>query len=153
MSTFSSVALFCEDIREEKSGQDTIVGTLPDTLQISGPPPPTPDAKAMLPKMGVYLRINFNTDGDKPKDVSAKVLNTNNDIITQSSWDSSVIDKAFADAKTNQIPLVGLLLKIVAGPFAIAGSGKITAIATIDGEDRVAGVLNLIVPSASQQPS
>jgi hypothetical protein len=152
MSTFSSIALFCEDIREEKSGQDTIVGTLPDTLQIAGPPP-TPNAKAMLSKIGVYLRINFNADGDKPKDVSAKVLNTNNDIITQSSWDSSLIDKAFADAKTNQIPLVGLLLKIVVGPFQIADSGKITAIATIDGQDHVAGVLNIIVPIASQPPA
>jgi hypothetical protein len=147
MPIVSAVALFCEDIREEKSGQDTIVGTLPDNLHIAVAPLPIPDAKTMLPKLGVYLRVNLSVDGDKPKDVSAKVLNTSGNIIVQSGWASGVIDKAFIDAKTNQMPLVGLLFKVVAGPLTISG-GKITVIVTIDGADYVAGALNVIVPSA-----
>jgi hypothetical protein len=101
----------------------------------------------MLPKLGVYLRVNLSVDGDKPKDVSAKVLNTSGNIIVQSGWASGVIDKAFIDAKTNQMPLVWLLFKVVAGPLTISG-GKITVIVTIDGADYVAGALNVIVPSA-----
>src|SRR5437868_1694356 len=138
MVTFSAVCLFCEDIRQELSGQDTIVGTLPDNLQIEVPPPPVPNARAMLPRIGIYLRINFKADADKPSTASAKVLNISGNIISESEWTSSVIDKAFADAKTRQLPVVGLLFKVVAGPIPItAVGGKITAIVTIDGADHI----------------
>lgn len=153
MLTFSSVSLFCEDIREEVLGQFSIIGVLPDNLKTEGPTPPTPTAIPVLPKLGIYMRINFITDGDQPKSVSAKVLDTAGKIITQSDWASSVIDKAFSDSKANQLPVVGLLLKIVMGPLAITRSGKITAIATVDGVDHVVGALNLIVPNASPQPA
>jgi hypothetical protein len=76
MTVSSAVCIFCEDIREEKSGQDTIVGTLPDNLLINPPPPKLQDAKALMPKLGMYLRINLLADQDQPKAVSAKVLNT-----------------------------------------------------------------------------
>jgi hypothetical protein len=152
MTAFSMVCLFCEDIREEKSGQDTIIGTLPDNLHIAGLPPPGPTAIAMLPKLGIYLRINVFTDHDRPKDVSAKVLNTKGEIIAQLAWASSVIDKAFADAKANEMPLVGLLLKVVAGPIPIT-TGKIIATVTIDGTDYLAGAMNVILSSASPPPA
>jgi hypothetical protein len=47
-----------------------------------------------------------------------------------------------ADSKANQMPLVGLILKVVLAPVPIAGSGKITTVATIDGSDRIIGALN-----------
>jgi hypothetical protein len=154
MQPLSVIALFCEDIREEKSGQDTLVGTLPDNLNIGAMPtgaPPT--ASHMLPKLGLYLRINLDSKGDVPKDVSAKLLGTDNAIMASAGWEQAVIDKAFSDSRANDVPLAGLLLKIVGGPFPIREAGKIIAIATVDGMEHVAGVLNVVIaPAASASP-
>ena len=152
MVRFSAVCIFCEDIREEKSGQDTIVGTFPDNLVVEGAPPPTPNSKGMLPKLGIYIRINVNTDGDKPLNVSAKVLSSTGDTIAQSVWANELVDQSFADAKRNQMPIYGLLLKLVASPVPI-GNGKITAVVNVDGVEHLAGALNVILPSASAPPS
>lgn len=152
MVIFSAVCIFCEDIREEKSGQDTIVGTFPDNLVVEGAPPPIPNSKGIMPKLGIYLRVNVNTDGDKPSNISAKVLGSSGDIIAQSGWAPDLIDHSFEDAKRNQLPIYGLLLKLVAAPVPIA-NGKITVIVTVDGVECLAGALNVILPSASAQPA
>src|SRR5437899_1144143 len=121
----SAVAIFCEDIREEKSGQDTIVGTLADNLNISTPPP-SPDTVGLLPKFGLYMRINIST-ADQPKEVRAKLIDPKGTVIAQSDWERSVLDKAFADARANAMPVTGLVLKLVATPFPIVAMGKLTA--------------------------
>jgi hypothetical protein len=146
MSEPSAICLFSEDIRAEKSGQDTIVGTLPDNLNLEGTPPPAgAPARAMLPKLSVYLRINLDIDSGNPKAVAARVLNTNDDLLAQSDWTSDVIDKAFIDSRANQMPLVGLVFKVIMSPLPITGSGKIRVIATVDGTDYLAGALNVIL--------
>src|SRR5262245_1416449 len=54
---FSVIALFCEDIREEKSGQDTIIGILPDALNV-------PQFPGALPKLGIYVRFHLNAESE-----------------------------------------------------------------------------------------
>jgi hypothetical protein len=146
----SAVAIFCEDIREEKSGQDTIVGTLPDNLNVSSPPP-SPDAVGMLPKFGLYMRINIST-ADQPKEVQARLIDPKGTVIAKSDWERSVLDKAFADARANAMPITGLVLKLVAAPFPIVAMGKLTAIAVVDSKEYVAGALNIFGLTANVLP-
>jgi hypothetical protein len=157
MSKPSAVCLFCEDIRAEKSGQDTLVGTLLDNLNVEGRSPPAgAAARAFLPKLSAYLRINLDIDGGNPKTVSVRVLNTNDDLLAQSEWASDVIDKAFIDSRANQMALVGLVFKVIMTPLPITASGKIRVIATVDGTDYLAGALNVIVnipPSLGSPPT
>jgi hypothetical protein len=145
------VAIFCEDIRSEASGQDTIVGTLPDNLKVARPPNEMAmeGAVQMLPKLGLYLRANLDASQPPPKEVSVGLLNTDNKVIGQSSWTQDVINKAFSDAKANSSPLVGLLLKVVVGPLSIPRQGKITATLSVDGSETVAGTLNIILPDST----
>jgi hypothetical protein len=146
MQPVSVVAIFCEDIREEKSGQDTIVGILPDNLTISAPVPSV--GTALIPKLGLYLRVHFDVK-DRPKGLSIRLLSPSDNVVAQSEWQQSVIDKAFDDSAANKMPLVGLIQKLVASPFPVPQAGKIIAIATINGSDYVAGALNVIFPSAT----
>ncbi len=141
----SVLCLFCEDIRAERTGQDTIVGTIPDNLSVGQLP--MPKAQPLLPKLGVYLRMNFHTSEPKPKDVSARVLNADGSVLNQTIWAADIIDKGFADAKANQMPLTGLLMKVVLSPIPIS-PGKITAYITVDGTDYLAGALNIIAVEA-----
>jgi hypothetical protein len=150
MVPFSAVCVFCEDIREEKSGQDSIIGTLPDNLIAQGPPPQSvPNARVFLPRMGIYLRIHLDAAQETPKKISAKVISTDGETIVQTGWDSAIIDKTFADSKENHMPVVGLIFKAVIHPFPITlEGGKIIAVAVVDGVERIAGALNVVVPTA-----
>jgi hypothetical protein len=145
----STICIFSEDLREEKSGQDSIIGTLPDNVTLQSTAPSQP----MLPKLSIYLRINFNVDEDSPKDVSAMVLNTKGELIAQSWWTLEVINQAFADASAKHLPMVGLICKFLMRGLPVPEGGMIRVIAAIDGVDYLAGILNIIVSTASSQPA
>jgi hypothetical protein len=151
MIPVSAVCLFCEDIRAEKSGQDTIVGTLPDNLLAQPASPPSPNVKPFLPRVGVYLRVHLDAERDIPKEISAKILSTDGQIVAQSKWERAVVEKSFADSKTNHMPLVGLIFKAVASPFPITiEGGKVTAVVIVDGVEYIAGALNVVVTEAGR---
>jgi hypothetical protein len=144
----SMICVFCEDIREEKSGQDTIVGTIPDNLILAGSTLP-----AIMPRLGFYTRINLSSGETRPKAISAKVLNTNDTLIAQTTWTLEVINKGFEDAEANHLPLVGLIFKLVVRPFPIPENGIVRVIVNVDEEDCLAGILNVTVSNASSQPA
>lgn len=135
MQAVSAVCIFCEDIRQERSGQDTLVGTLPDTVEMSALP-------INFPKFAIYLRIHLDVDR-QPREISAKVLNTNGSEISAATWDQTLLDTAFAGSRANELPIVGLIFKSFVSPLIITSAGKIVATATIDGIDYVAGSLRV----------
>jgi hypothetical protein len=148
MAPFSAVCVFCEDVREEKSGQYTIVGTMPDNLIVKKARP-APNARPFLPKMGIYLRIHLDAEQNVPTEVSAKIINTDGQVVVQTIWDHPMVDKAFVDSRANRMPLVGLIFKVVLSPFPITDEGgKIIAVVIVDGIERVAGDLNVTVSTA-----
>jgi hypothetical protein len=150
MIPISAICVFCEDIREEKSGQNTIIGTYPDNIVIQKPKASSapPNSRAGLPRLGVYLRIHIGAEREPPKDISAKVISTTGQIVVQTTWERSMLDNSFNDSRKNQLPLVGLIFTSVISPFPIAEEGgKIRTVAVIDGIEYVAGVLNVIAAS------
>ena len=50
---FSAIGIFCEDIRQEKSEQDTLIGILPDNVNV-------PSIPGMFPKLGLVVRMHFD---------------------------------------------------------------------------------------------
>lgn len=136
----SAVCIFCEDIRQEQSGQDTLVGTLPDTLEINALP-------INFPKFAIYLRVHLDVD-HQPREISARVLNTNESEISAATWDQTLLDTAFAGSRANQLPIVGLIFKVLVSPLNITSAGNIVATATIDGIDYVAGSLRVTLGKA-----
>ena len=149
MPAFSAVAIFCEDIREEKSGQDIIIGTMLDNVHVQGLANPPAGALPMLARLGTYLRIHFPTEGAEPKEVSAKLIDAHGALMTHTTWPNAIIQKAFSDSKTNQMPLVGLIMKAIVGPLPIAAPGKITVVVTVDGQELIAGAVNIVLVSPS----
>jgi hypothetical protein len=161
MVRFSAVCLICEDIREEKSGQDTIVGLFPDNLNIERASLPTGERAVLpegtiitLPRLAFYIRVHFSIESARPKAVFSRVVSNEGTVIINGEWTSEILNKAFDDAARAQMPFVGLVFKLVAAriPVALPG-GKITAVVTVDGVDQVAGAVNIIFASASEQPT
>jgi hypothetical protein len=144
------VGFFCEDIREEKSGQDTIIGILPDNLQVG----PTP---GMIPKLGLYVR--FVLDRDSPiKNISMRITAPGGQEMPMGEMDQ-IIEQAKIEALTKEMPYAGLIAKAVISPFPVHAPGRIEAVVRVDGVDRVCAVLNLVAggptpaSSAFPQPS
>jgi hypothetical protein len=151
----STVAIFCEDVRDEASGQTTIIGTLPDNVIARGAPPVTGESRPRLPKLGLYLRLNIDTRA-KPTALSAKVVDAEGETIATTDWQQSVIDAAFQSARSNKAPLVGFIFRCSMGPFPVVANGLVKAIVTVDGTEFLAGALNIQVnPDAavSAQPA
>ena len=145
MQAVSVIGLFCEDIREERTGQDILIGVLPDNLSV-------PSVPGALPKLGLYVRVHLDADSKPPQIITVKLINTDHSEIPIQAWTQTVIDKGFADAKINGLPIVGLILKVQMAPFKIPAEGKLFSQITIDGEDYIGSNLKIITTSANAPP-
>jgi hypothetical protein len=135
MRPFPIIALFCEDIREEKSGQDTLVGILPDNLNIVNLP-------GMLSKLGIYIRIQLEHE-DNPQTIKIRVKGPLSQHLEIGSLDH-LIGQAKSQAQEKGFPFAGLVAKSIISPFPVQELGKIEAIVEIDGTEYICGALNII---------
>jgi hypothetical protein len=145
---FSIIAFFCEDVREETSGTHTIVGVLPDNLNIGATP-------GMLPKLGVYVRIQMPLDAN-PQKIVVRIKVPGELNLELAKFDS-LIEEAKTNARNIDMPFFGLIAKGTLSPLPIAAPGRIEAIVEIDGREHICGALNLIQSPgptpASNEPS
>jgi hypothetical protein len=134
------IALFCEDIREERSGQDTLIGIMPDNINMGRYP-------SAVPKLGLYIRAHIDPD-NPPSQIVAKL---------KTSWAESeigraekeLIELAAEQSKQKGIPLAGVILKAIIAPFQLKQPGLALLTVSIDGgEDAPCAVLNFLEPPA-----
>jgi hypothetical protein len=142
------VGLFCEDIREEKSGQDTIIGIFPDNLQVAQTP-------GMIPKLGVYIRFLLDLD-TAVRNIGLRLTSPGGQEMPLGDLDH-LIEQAKTESASKEMPYAGLIAKAVITPFPIFAPGKIAIIVRVDGVDRVCGALNVVsstpTPTALPQPT
>jgi Family of unknown function (DUF6941) len=142
------VGFFCEDIREEKSGQDTIIGILPDNLQVAQTP-------GMIPKLGVYIRFLLDKD-DAVKSINIRVAPPASPEMPIGDL-GHLIEQAKAEAASRDMPYAGMIAKAIMAPFPVFAPGRIAIIVRVDGVDRVCAVLNVVsagpTPTASPELS
>src|SRR3954452_971566 len=98
MQPVSVVAFFCEDIREEKSGQDIIIGVFPDNLNLTPSGPSEGAGTTVITKLGLYVRLHFDVNDTPPRQISARLVNADGTDIQLPGWTPEIIKKAFSDA-------------------------------------------------------
>lgn len=155
MTTSTNVmALFCEDIREEKHGVFTLVGLLPDNVNVSAMTIDGKDASGgntkVLGKLCVFIRINFAPER-KPKEIKLKLLfgEEERDL---GEIEKKTIDEAAQKASERNNALAGVISRAVFGGFNFqraAGQVKIKVI--IDDEPHLAAALNISFASDSNE--
>jgi hypothetical protein len=136
MQPFSVVGLFCEDIREEKSGQETLVGVMPHNLSF-------PSVPGVLPKLSLYIRINFDPNSD-PGEIDTKIVMPDQQSIDLGIVDRGVIEDAKKEAQEQGKPIAGVIATSTIAPFTITELGMIRAIVTIQGEEHLCALLRII---------
>src|SRR4051812_20991932 len=122
MQTMSIVGLLCDDIREEKSGQDTLVGVMPDNLSV----PAVPGA---LTKLHIYMRLNFDPEADLGV-ITTRLITPGQDDIPLGVIDEGVVKKARNEARGQSKPIAGVIAKTVVAPFPIIATGLMKGVAT-----------------------
>jgi hypothetical protein len=156
------VGIFCEDIREETGGTHTIIGVMPDNINLQGQEglklPDGDSGKLLFPKMGFYLRANLDVSAPAPKQIAATVSFPGHGIISLGMLGTEAIEKAFADSHSNKVPSVGVVFKAVITPLPITESGLATLHVNVDGQEQMCGTLNIRIihqpdATASPQPS
>lgn len=150
----SAVGLFCEDIREERSGQDTLIGILPDNLQLEQPPAPGVPVARILPRLCIYMRINIDPSFD-PGPVTTRLIYPNGEELNFGPLDPALIKKTRDAALEENKPLAGFISKVVLGNFNTKSEGRIRLVLSAGGDDYLCGSLNikLIAPTSSASAS
>jgi hypothetical protein len=142
----NTMALFCEDIREEKGDVFTLVGILPDTVNLresgaSGGDPSAGGINRILTKLCVYARINFAPEIDigEPK---VQLSTPDGNIFAQSIVKDTLIAKAKKNAIDRSNLQAGIIVRLVLTAFQPPSEGTIKAEVVIKGQARLAGTLN-----------
>jgi hypothetical protein len=142
MRDWNVIGLFCDDIREEKSGQDTIIGIMPDHVNV-------PSFPGVFAKLGVYVRIHLSSTADVSA-ITAALHFPTGEKMALAGFDRDFIERQKQQNPAGQNPIVGLISKALAAPLLIREAGRLRIVVTFDGEEEVCGTLNVqAAPSAS----
>lgn len=136
--SFNALALFCSDIREEKGGTDTLVGVLPDNLNVPNVPGVT--------KLSIYLRMAFTPD-EKIQNLSTKLTLPGGEILEIGEIDLEVVENARAKAEGLGSPLVGLITRIQFPQLIITSEGRMQFFVRKNDHEHLVSHLNIIIKS------
>jgi hypothetical protein len=154
MNKFNLTTLFCEDIREEKNNTFTLIGILPDQINLeileggaagadgvpTAPPPPPRHPVKTLPKLSIYIRINF----DPAFDIGAPIIRVilpGGQVSLTKVVEKDIIQKAMLEAKQRGNLLAGVVSRVNVDQFRPA-VGSIKVEAEINGETHLGGAIN-----------
>jgi hypothetical protein len=139
MQPTSVIGLFCEDIREEKTGTCSLVGIMPDNATVPVSPPE--GQIVMVPRLALYARIHFDPDNQLER-IQFDVIVPDGTVISLGVIDQSVIDRAREDAKKQKSPLAGIVTRVIMGPLPLKKLGRLIAKLTIGKQEYIAAAVN-----------
>jgi hypothetical protein len=144
------IGLFCEDIREEKNGQVSLVGIMPDNANIPSPPTSPPKnentiLQGMLPKLALYVRVHLALEDD-PGPMQISLIFPNGEAAVLTTISEDIIETSKKEAKAKDLPIAGIFSHMVFIGFRVPGSGKLVAVLDSKYGRQTCAVLNLITP-------
>lgn len=146
----SIIGLFCEDLREEKSGADIIVGVFPDNVNVAG------QAPQLMPKLAVYGRVHVPVDYKITSDIVLLLFDQEGkQLVELANFSRAAIQTTQEEVRARGGAIAGFISRAVISPFQITQSGRVVMRARLEGDDFVCGSLNLILDTneVAAQPS
>jgi hypothetical protein len=131
----SSICLFCEDIRQEQNSVDTLVGVLPDNINVTTTP-------VVLPKFAMYIRVVFPLS-KIPSTISVQLLTPwNAEPAKLGEVSSEQIVAAVDEARAQDSDAVRFNFKVIGANFTVPNPGKVVVITSVDKTNIQAGILS-----------
>lgn len=139
--------LFCEDIREESGGTASLIGVMPDVMNL-------PNFPIGFQKFAIYLRLSVQTNA-KAETIT---INFRSPGIDQpqllQTIEREVIEQAQKDAVERKMPYAGVTGAMLFQGFVVREPGTILVELQVGDEAEVIGVLNIRqAPSSGEPPS
>ncbi|MCW1991275.1 UNVERIFIED_ORG: hypothetical protein M2425_002727 [Bradyrhizobium japonicum] len=150
--TVACIAIFCEDIRREVNGRETLIGVLPTGIRV-------PELPWQLKRLSLYYRIRLPLDQDTNQkiyiDLDAAGVTDAGIEADDQGIPKEVLERAVARARERNAPYVEVIARLRLDGFPIVGEGRITALLFAGEEKVVGGYLNIAlkVEDTSTVPS
>lgn len=128
-------ALFCEDVRREADKKNSLMGVLPNTINV-------PDFPGVLLRLCVYIRVNFGMEFDS-EDIPMKLILPSGEELNFTSIDRELLKKSQAEAKQQNKTVAGVLTIAEFRNLAIEKPGAIRVTARIKQQDQLCGILHV----------
>ena len=150
MTTISATAIFCEDIREEAGGSFTLIGVLPDVINIAPPPGPQEQMAAaqsqrpprrMLSKLCIFTRVSFDPAREFSS-VNVRLTMPNGMSRELGEVPRATIEEARQFAKSEGHSTASVLVRHAFNDFKVGRPGEMKVEVLIDGAFMTAGALH-----------
>jgi hypothetical protein len=146
MQSIRAFALFCDSVRDEVGGTQSIIGIFPDNIEIGHVP-------VGLPKLSVYVRVLVDVDVLNPGPLSIWIVFPNGEERELHTHDRQLVVNSLADAKTLGAPFTGFISHATMPQFPIMQFGRVRVVLRTEAEEFVCGTLNFKErPSSSIGP-
>lgn len=143
----SVIALFCEDIREDKSGTLSLIGIFGDNAVVPPLPSELPNARGLIPKLCVYIRIYFDVDSGLGP-IRIKLILPDGKEMEAGSVDDATIAQA-KSTKENGNPMASVIARFQLNYFVTRDLGRLQVVVSIGAQSYLAGYLNIMAGAAS----
>lgn len=134
MAQIVSLAIFCDDIREEMRGTETIVGAYPSNISV-------PNFPGQLERFSLYIRTHVPTGADVG-DIRIALTMPDGAVTDLSTMPSDFVRKAQQDASDNGFPFAILITRVSFPTFVVAVAGVVLVSVACNEGTVVAGMLN-----------
>jgi hypothetical protein len=130
------LGVFCEDIREEKGGTDTLVGILPDNVGV-------PSFPGGFPRLSIYVRVILPLDFE-PSPIELSMIAPTGERVSLSQIEVGEIAEALKAGGEAGNPTAGMVFRTTFGGFAVPSACRVQALVKIKDEEHLACFLNVI---------
>lgn len=131
----AALALFCEDIRAEISGTDTLVGVLPDNIMV-------PRLPSIVPKFATYIRIFFDPKEDSLA-ISSRLVHPDGQVLMENPVAWELVKQASEEATRDGNPYASIISRMVLSPFHLKIVGGMQVVVRVGDQQILAGQLNV----------
>lgn len=135
----SAVAMFAEDLRDEQAGTHSLIGIMPDNIEVQSMP-------GMMTKLAVYTRINFSPDTMPDRLEVLLRVTGDGSILNLSIIPREILQQSVADTMAKNGPLVTIINRTVAAALVIPHPDRLESVVKWNDEEIIAGSLNITLP-------
>lgn len=147
---FTTLALFCDDLRDEASGQQSLMGIWPDYIKLE-----TPGNAVATSRMAIYVRTMISVD-ETAEDLEISLYAGDQSVIRIAAIPAEFITKTIEEAKRGGMPNAGFINRMVAAAFPFSGPTLLKVVARCGEHEQIAGAASvelIYLPDVSPQPS
>lgn len=149
MKGVSALALFCEDIRRESTGKETLIGVMSDVLRVNLP--------GKIRRLVVYYRMKFETGVEYDQAIMPS-LEWNGEALDSPAPHEplpiSLLQGGILRAEERKLPYFSVAARInLNEPVPVEEPGQILAFLNIGSERLLCGALTIIAKPSSSTAS